>query len=261
MAHGKTKAIGKIKKGDKVAAADPATGRHKGNRTVQHVWINHDYDLVDLRIRLADGTTATLHTTSKHPFWDDTRHAWVPAGKLTPGHALNTAADRHVHVTAVTPRPGDRDMYNLTVKQLHTFYVLAGSTPILVHNSNGELCATSALKGDEPGTADRLRADPQFTGGDLHGYVDTNAPGYVDSYGRTYDAVGGPTAWARGNMQQMLGSIRSHIYHKTGMNFTVLDLTGASSGQIDTVFEHLDTWDADPGLKATSKLLILGDSY
>lgn len=73
--------------------------------------------------------------------------------------------------------------------------------------------------------------------------------------------MGGPTAWARGNMRQMLGSIRSHLYLKTGMNFTVLDLTGASSEQIDTVFENLDAWDADPGLKATSKLLILGDDY
>lgn len=29
-------------------------------------------------------------------------------------------------------------MTNLTVDQLHTYYVLAGSTPILVHNADGE---------------------------------------------------------------------------------------------------------------------------
>ncbi|MGW7409720.1 polymorphic toxin-type HINT domain-containing protein [Streptomyces sp. NPDC054833] len=139
MAHGKTKAIGKIKTGDKVEAADPATGKHKGGRTVQHVWINHDYDLVDLQIRLADGTTATLHTTSKHPFWDDTRHAWIPAGKLTPGDALNTVTNHHVRVAAVTSHPGDRDMYNLTVEQLHTYYVLAGEEPVLVHNADPEV--------------------------------------------------------------------------------------------------------------------------
>lgn len=134
MENGKTKPIGKLKVGDRVQAADPATGKHKGSRIVQHVWLNHDYDLIDLRIRLADGTTATLHTTSKHPFWDATRNAWVPAGKLTPGHALNTAANQHVHIAAVTAYPGDRDMYNLTVNQLHTYYVLAGNTPVLVHN-------------------------------------------------------------------------------------------------------------------------------
>lgn len=30
-------------------------------------------------------------------------------------------------------------MYNLTVEDLHTYYVLAGDTPVLVHNSGG-LC-------------------------------------------------------------------------------------------------------------------------
>jgi hypothetical protein len=29
-------------------------------------------------------------------------------------------------------------MYNLTVEQLHTYYVLAGTTPVLVHNACGE---------------------------------------------------------------------------------------------------------------------------
>jgi hypothetical protein len=134
MADGKTKPIGDIKTGDKVEAANPSNGKHKGPRTVTATHVNHDYDLVDLKIQLADGKTETLHTTSKHPFWDDTLHTWVPAGQLLAGHALNTAADRHVIVTVVTPRPGDRDMYNLTVEELHTYYVLAGTTPILVHN-------------------------------------------------------------------------------------------------------------------------------
>ncbi|MEU9992459.1 Hint domain-containing protein [Streptomyces sp. NPDC048045] len=136
MAKGKTKPIGKIKPGDKVEAADPKNGRHQGPHKVTATWVNHDYDLIDLRVRLADGTAATVHTTAKHPFWDDTRHTWVRASALKPGHALNTATDQHVHVTKVNKRPGDRDMYNLTVSRLHTYYVLAGATPVLVHNCN-----------------------------------------------------------------------------------------------------------------------------
>ncbi|AZP23345.1 hypothetical protein EJC51_20175 [Streptomyces aquilus] len=31
---------------------------------------------------------------------------------------------------------GDARTYNLTVDDLHTYYVLAGQTPVLVHNSN-----------------------------------------------------------------------------------------------------------------------------
>ncbi|MFJ3822033.1 HNH/endonuclease VII fold putative polymorphic toxin [Streptomyces nodosus] len=136
MENGDTKPIGKIKTGDKVETADPGSGRHEGPRVVTATHVNHDYDLIDLDIRQADGTLATIHTTYKHPFWDDTRHAWIPAGQLTVGHALNTAANTHVYVANVKVRPGDRDMYNLTVADLHTYYVLAGETPVLVHNSN-----------------------------------------------------------------------------------------------------------------------------
>ncbi|MFD9436154.1 polymorphic toxin-type HINT domain-containing protein [Streptomyces sp. NPDC060002] len=134
LANGKSKPIGKVKLGDKVATADTKTGKRKGARAVSAVWINHDYDLVDLRIRQADGTTSVLHTTAKHLIWDDTLHKWVPTGELAVGHALNTATNQHARVVSVTVRPGDQYMYNLTVNDLHTYYVLAGSTSVLVHN-------------------------------------------------------------------------------------------------------------------------------
>ncbi|MEV0093698.1 polymorphic toxin-type HINT domain-containing protein [Streptomyces sp. NPDC050738] len=139
MAGGATKAIAKIRPGDKVEAADPETGRHKGPRTVTATWINHDNDLIDLTIRDKNGHTSTLHTTSKHPFWDDTTHTWVPAAKLPPGHALNTATDDHVSVATVRIAPGAADMHNLTVDQLHTYYVLAAGASVLVHNCGGSM--------------------------------------------------------------------------------------------------------------------------
>ncbi|MEU6505504.1 polymorphic toxin-type HINT domain-containing protein [Streptomyces sp. NPDC046942] len=139
MAHGKTQAIAKIKPGDKVEAGDPKTGKHQGPRTVRHVWINHDQDLVDVTIQTGPHHIDVVHTTSKHPFWDDTLHSWIRAGHLKPGHNLETATDHHARILAVRTRPGAADMYNLTVQQLHTYYVEAGDTPILVHN-----CGTSA---------------------------------------------------------------------------------------------------------------------
>ncbi|MFJ7899114.1 polymorphic toxin-type HINT domain-containing protein [Streptomyces sp. NPDC096198] len=147
MDHGTTKAIGKIKKGDKVEAADPDTGKHRGARTVQHVWINHDHDLVDVTVQTGPHRTAVLHTTSKHPFWDDTLHSWIPAGHLKPGHNLETATNHHARLLTVRTHPGAADMYNLTVQQLHTYYVLAGTTPVLVHNCD-EGVATLHYHGD-----------------------------------------------------------------------------------------------------------------
>ncbi|ARP70199.1 hypothetical protein LK07_10880 [Streptomyces pluripotens] len=148
MGSGKAKPIGKIKVGDKVQAADPENGKHQGARTVQHVWINHDHDLLDLTIRTKDGHTATLHTTANHPFWDDTTHTWVPAGALHHGDALNTPTNHHAYVITTHVTPGAANRWNLTVQQLHTYYVLAGKTPVLVHNSGGCISMSSAIGQD-----------------------------------------------------------------------------------------------------------------
>ena len=143
--NGQTEPIGKVQPGDKVESADPDTGKHKGVRTVTATHINHDNDLIDLIVETAPGHQSVLHTTSKHPFWDDTTHTWVPAGRLIPGHALETAYTTHVYVTAIHLAPGTADMYNLTVDQLHTYYVLAGATSVLVHNS-GDMCSVNNFR-------------------------------------------------------------------------------------------------------------------
>ncbi|WP_339132479.1 RHS repeat-associated core domain-containing protein [Streptomyces sp. f51] len=136
LKDGKTKKIGKVAPGDSVEAADPKTGKHRGPRRVVAHFVHHDEDLIDLKIRSNTGKIETLHATSLHPLWDDTEHAWVSAGKLAPGHNLNTAANRHVVLVEVKALAGSAAMYNLTVEQLHTYYVLAGATPVLVHNSD-----------------------------------------------------------------------------------------------------------------------------
>ncbi|MGW7380053.1 polymorphic toxin-type HINT domain-containing protein [Streptomyces sp. NPDC054794] len=157
LKNGKTRPIGKVKPGDKVAAADPRTGKRKGSRTVTAQLVHLDNDLVEVVISTDNDRTATLHATSNHPFWDETVHAWVPAGSLRPGHTLNTARDGHVKVVGVHERSGEADMYNLTVEQLHTYYVVAGGTPILVHNADGEKCVIT-LKYKNGWSADQIAA-------------------------------------------------------------------------------------------------------
>ncbi|MFD7730990.1 polymorphic toxin-type HINT domain-containing protein [Kitasatospora phosalacinea] len=140
MGDGTTKPIGDLTAGDQVEAADPDTGVDQGARTVTATWINHDDDLVDLTVQTGDGTDQTVHTTSKHPFWDATTHTWTPAGELAPGDELTTNTGTHVQVEAVTPTPGAADRYNLTVTELHTYYVVAAGVPILVHNTANGSC-------------------------------------------------------------------------------------------------------------------------
>ncbi|NJP42545.1 RHS repeat-associated core domain-containing protein [Actinacidiphila epipremni] len=175
LGDGQTEEIGKLEPGQQVESADPETGRHKGPRTITATLVHHDDDLVDLTIESTPGHTSTLHTTANHPFWDDTLHKWITAGHLTPGHALETATDQHATITAVSTIAGDADMYNLTVDQLHTYYVLAGDTPVLVHNSG---CFNPAEMG---------AALPEYAGGTTSGTG-------VAANGRVYNIESGNKA-------------------------------------------------------------------
>jgi guanyl-specific ribonuclease Sa len=164
LKNGKTKPIEKIKPGDQVEAGDPLSGKRQGVRKVTARLVHRDTDLVDIKVRMGRHRTETLHTTYGHPFWDKTVGAWQAAGLLAEGHTLATADDRQVVVAGVSVRDGAQFMYNLTVADLHTYYVLAGATPVLVHNS---ACgpapenAYSALSHiDQHGTA-----PPGFRGG------------------------------------------------------------------------------------------------
>jgi hypothetical protein len=139
--------------------------------------------------------------------------------------------------------------------------VLRLKTGIAIRQPAG--AARSELKGDEPPTAERLMKSPEFTGKNLRGFKDTDNPDFIDDYKRTYDAVAGPTAWAspRLNMDRMVSQIQRHIYDKDGIDFTVLDLTGASGAQIDEVFKSLDKWASNPEMHPKSRLIILGGGY
>ncbi|MFC7641655.1 hypothetical protein ACFQX6_12120 [Streptosporangium lutulentum] len=56
---------------------------------------------------------------------------------------LQTPTGTHVQVTAVRKRTTPQRVHNLTVDYLHTYYVLAGNTPVLVHNT-GPGCSPTA---------------------------------------------------------------------------------------------------------------------
>ncbi|MBB5868280.1 RHS repeat-associated protein [Allocatelliglobosispora scoriae] len=133
LADGSVKPIDDIAVGDQVLATNPETGESRP-QPVRLLHDNLDTDLSDVTVVTATGVV-TLHTTQAHPFWDDTDRSWVYAGSLRPGHRLRTP-DGVVTVHEVLNRAGAARMLNLTVANLHTYYVLAGNTPVLVHNSN-----------------------------------------------------------------------------------------------------------------------------
>ncbi|MEV0317701.1 polymorphic toxin-type HINT domain-containing protein [Streptomyces sp. NPDC050658] len=135
MAEGTSKNIEDVELGDKVQATDPETGETSEREVTATIVTDDDKQFTELTIKTPDGTEK-LTATYEHPFWSVDKKDWVEAGDLKPGMTLRTDDDRTVTVAATRQYRDHQRTYNLTVEGLHTYYVLAGTMPILVHNAD-----------------------------------------------------------------------------------------------------------------------------
>ncbi|MCB5180955.1 polymorphic toxin-type HINT domain-containing protein [Streptomyces antimicrobicus] len=141
LADGTEKAIKDLQPGDFVLATDPETRRTEAKEVTALIHTEDDKDYVDLTVQGLDGAE-TITTTAHHPFWSEAEAAWVDAGDLRVGTELRTAEGGTATVNRVHVHRADMETYNLTVADFHTYYVLAGETPVLVHNANSKPCLT-----------------------------------------------------------------------------------------------------------------------
>ncbi|MBO3751987.1 hypothetical protein J5X84_38465 [Streptosporangiaceae bacterium NEAU-GS5] len=136
MADGSHQAIEKVKVGDKVLAADPVTGKLKPEPILALIATKGDKDLVQLNVTTHDKGHAVIVATAQHPFWAGRPGHWLTAAELAPGMWLRTSAGTHAQIAAIGRMSvHDQTVHNLTVADLHTYYVLAGDQAILVHNT------------------------------------------------------------------------------------------------------------------------------
>ncbi|WP_432043785.1 Hint domain-containing protein [Streptomyces cadmiisoli] len=140
MADGSTKPIEKVKGGDKVIATDDKTGETRVETVTAEIKGNGLKHLVTVTIDTdgkAGTSTAEVTATDGHPFWVPELGKWIDATDLTPGQWLRTGAGTLVQISAVKRwTSASATVHNLTVSNAHTYYVLAGATPVLVHNCN-----------------------------------------------------------------------------------------------------------------------------
>ncbi|MFE9889078.1 RHS repeat-associated core domain-containing protein [Streptomyces scopuliridis] len=138
MADGTRKPIKDVRVGDKVLATDPETGETGPRRVTTLIQGSGDKSLTDITVAAAtaDGKPAKITATDGHPFWLPDLKEWTDAGDLHPGQWLRTSSGTWTQITAITHRTQSTAVYNLTVDDLHTYYALAGATPVLVHNCN-----------------------------------------------------------------------------------------------------------------------------
>ncbi|TDU91872.1 RHS repeat-associated protein [Kribbella voronezhensis] len=142
LADGTSKPIEQVKVGDKVKATDPATGKTKAEPVVATIIGQGAKHLVNVAVTSGKPggatTTANLVATDGHPFYLASEHRWVVATELTTGDNLQPSTPGvESHVTAITRYDATARVHNLTIGAIHTYYVLAGATPVLVHNCGG----------------------------------------------------------------------------------------------------------------------------
>ncbi|CAM5631337.1 Hint domain-containing protein [Streptomyces fimicarius] [Streptomyces griseus] len=148
LADGTTRAIEDIRVGDRVATSDPRSASAATRPVTNTFATDGDKDFTRITVTTGRGPT-TVTATDNHPFWLTDDQRWKNAGDLRVGDELRTTDGTGVAVTEVRDQQGRHRTHDLTVDELHTYYVLAGRTPVLVHNNNG--CPPHVTgKGDDP---------------------------------------------------------------------------------------------------------------
>ncbi|WP_345661002.1 ricin-type beta-trefoil lectin domain protein [Streptomyces venetus] len=135
MADGSRQPIRDVRRTDMVLATDPGTGELRPEQVTRT--FRHDTERL-LDITVAGG--GRISSTAGHRFFVVDR-GWTLVSDLRVGDRLRTQDKSVRAVTALRDRPGmaARTVYDLTVSDLHTFFVLAGESPVLVHNCDGDI--------------------------------------------------------------------------------------------------------------------------
>jgi hypothetical protein len=160
MSNGTARRIADVKVGDRVLATDPTTGE-TGGRTVLAT-LPHIDELLTLETSAGD-----VITTEDHKYWNATDQQWQQSQHLDTGDKLLTAGGEEVTVRGLDWSTVQKDAaYDLTVADLHTYYVAVGGAAVLVHNSGCDDVSHAADRHLWEGTNTRGKS-AFFDGSDL----------------------------------------------------------------------------------------------
>jgi RHS repeat-associated protein len=136
MADGTQQLISAVGVGDMVLATDPTTGETSARAVTELIIGEGSKNLVELTIdTVGDGKGQVITATDKHPIWSTNRHAWVNAVDLKISDKLLTATGLTGRILATKSSVRVATVYNFTVAQTHTYYIVTDTSSTLVHNS------------------------------------------------------------------------------------------------------------------------------
>ncbi len=120
--------ISQVRVGDLVLATDPTTGT-TGARVVLAT-LPHVDELLTLWT-----SAGPIVTTEDHEYWNATDRSWQESQNLDPGDRLHEPGGANVVVKGLDWSTLHTDAaYDLTIADLHSYHVAAGSQSVLVHN-------------------------------------------------------------------------------------------------------------------------------
>lgn len=142
LADGTRKAIEKLTLDDKVLAADPESGEVSAEPVVRTIIGHGMKELVDIAVTATNSrgvaTSSIVTATTGHRFYVPAVASWIDAAELTHGVRLATSSlNQNAYVSNLRSYSRVATVFNLTIANVHTFYVIAGDAPILVHNCGG----------------------------------------------------------------------------------------------------------------------------
>ncbi|MER7441493.1 polymorphic toxin-type HINT domain-containing protein [Micromonospora avicenniae] len=156
LADGSSKPIEEVKVGDRVLAADVESGDRQSRPVTQLIKGDGVKKLVTIVVDTdgkAGGKTSTIVATDGHRFYLPDSGVWVTAGQLKVGAWLQTSSGTWVQISAIRHETRVQRVHNFTVDGQHTYYVLAGETPVLAHNDACPVGDEVRYNSDELSTA------------------------------------------------------------------------------------------------------------
>ncbi|MCK8676544.1 polymorphic toxin-type HINT domain-containing protein [Streptomyces lichenis] len=137
MGDARAEPIEKVRVGDQVLATDPRTGRTEAQPVQATIAGQGAKALVDVAVSPSESdSTDSVAATGTHPFWvGGCVNSWTYSADIEPGMLLRTSAGATAEVAAIRSwNVPEQRVHNLTVAELHTYYVMAGKKSVLVYN-------------------------------------------------------------------------------------------------------------------------------
>ncbi|MFC8835394.1 polymorphic toxin-type HINT domain-containing protein, partial [Streptomyces griseoincarnatus] len=187
--------------------------------------------------------------TDGHPFWVPELGQWLDATDLQPGQWLQTSAGTHVQITAIErwTTPGTT-VHNLTVGDTHTYYALAGATPVLVHNCGETVLYRSPAEGKRASEARGLNAD-NHSGPHPTAYLSNKPEGAAQYAGNGHD-MGFHRFVMKPGFREAFGDLEFDLPNKNGViGLTEWRIPAGRIEEFNSYIDHSKTqwWDAALG--------------